>query len=34
MIPDSLIIIVTIMFTIIALTIIVYCIRKVRNNPK
>ena len=34
MIPNSLIIFVTSMLTILALTIIAYCIRKVRKNPK
>ena len=34
MIPDSLIIFVTSMLTILALSIIAYCIRKVRKNPK
>lgn len=34
MIPDSLIIFVTAMLTILALTTIAYCIRKVRKNPK
>lgn len=34
MIPDSLIIFVTTMLTILALTIIAYCIRKVRKNLK
>lgn len=34
MIPDSLIIFVTAMLTILALTIIAYCIRKVRKNSK
>lgn len=34
MIPNSLIIFVTAMLTILALAIITYCIRKVRKNSK
>ena len=34
MIPDSLIIFITSMLTILALFIIAYCIRKIRKNPK
>ena len=34
MIPDSLIIFVTAMLTILALTVIAYCIRKIKKNSK